>query len=355
MGRTKKEEVITEPTDNNTLQSSLDIFDTFDIEEINHDLTTTNDINEIYRIFGIEAAREAIINEILFCFKAYNIYSNSRNLNIIIDIMTSKGFLIPMTRYGMKTLKPSVLKEISFESIKNCCIEAALMHKTDGVCDNSTRISLGMVPEIGTNYFDVLLDDKMLKEESKNKTKIDKNNINNDFIKDYVVEHNNYKDDENPFSLTNLSLSDEFFNNYERREREENERKNSGVYTPTYSSTTQNFIQSTSPSSPLYTPSSPNYTETPVLYSPSTPNETPTSPNYTPTSVYYNQNQNNNYVNNRSVPNYTQQIPNYAPSSPKNNQEVRDVKLDDITDEVMNDPNFKTKFDDDVKKYLKKK
>ena len=47
--------------------------------------TTTNHIIDIYNVFGIEAARNAILSEIRIVFEFFNIYVNYRHISLLVD------------------------------------------------------------------------------------------------------------------------------------------------------------------------------------------------------------------------------------------------------------------------------
>ena len=77
------------------------------LELFNHPLidftkTISNDIQEIYEILGIEAARTAIINELIEVIEEAASYVNSRHIALIADTMTSRGGLMSVDRHGIK-------------------------------------------------------------------------------------------------------------------------------------------------------------------------------------------------------------------------------------------------------------
>lgn len=53
--------------------------------------TTTNDVMEISRVLGIEAARISLMNEMKEVFKKYDIYVNFRHMALLVDWMTHRG------------------------------------------------------------------------------------------------------------------------------------------------------------------------------------------------------------------------------------------------------------------------
>jgi DNA-directed RNA polymerase II subunit RPB1 len=57
-------------------------------EKVDFKRTISNDIIEILRVLGIEAARISLINELRFVLGSYGIYVNYRHLSTLCDVMT---------------------------------------------------------------------------------------------------------------------------------------------------------------------------------------------------------------------------------------------------------------------------
>lgn len=55
--------------------------------------TKTNHIMEILDVLGIEAARSSIINQIKYTIGIYAINVDIRHINVLADVMTTKGNL----------------------------------------------------------------------------------------------------------------------------------------------------------------------------------------------------------------------------------------------------------------------
>ena len=65
---------------------------------VDHTKTVTNHVMEIYSVLGIEAARRAIMKEVRMVISFDGSYVNHRHLSMLCDVMTYKGFLMPITR-----------------------------------------------------------------------------------------------------------------------------------------------------------------------------------------------------------------------------------------------------------------
>lgn len=63
--------------------------------------TTTNHIIEVEKTLGVEAARIQISSEISYIMNAYGIGIDIRHLMLLSDIMTFKGEVLGITRYGV--------------------------------------------------------------------------------------------------------------------------------------------------------------------------------------------------------------------------------------------------------------
>jgi DNA-directed RNA polymerase II subunit RPB1 len=57
-------------------------------DKVDFKRTISNDIIEILRVLGIEAARISLINELRFVLGSYGIYVNYRHLSTLCDVMT---------------------------------------------------------------------------------------------------------------------------------------------------------------------------------------------------------------------------------------------------------------------------
>ncbi|MFH1916793.1 MAG: DNA-directed RNA polymerase subunit A'' [Nanoarchaeota archaeon] len=112
-----------------TAGSNLKEVAKLDFVDMEH--TMTNDIFEIEKMYGIEAARHAIINEILKVTRPQGIEIDIRHIMLVADTMCMSGKVLGINRYGIVKEKPSVLARASFETpIKNI-INAGLTGEVD--------------------------------------------------------------------------------------------------------------------------------------------------------------------------------------------------------------------------------
>jgi DNA-directed RNA polymerase subunit A" len=130
--------------------------DVLDIEGVDGTRSTTNNIHEVYRNLGVEAAREAIINETMDTLEEQGLDDvNVRHLMLVSDIMTNGGTIESIGRHGISGSKESVLARAAFEVTVNHLLDAAVhgeLDDLDGVIEN---VIVGKPVAIGTGDVDL--------------------------------------------------------------------------------------------------------------------------------------------------------------------------------------------------------
>lgn len=135
------------------------LVDTMDVEEIDHTKTISNNIIEIYEVFGIEAARLALLNELRTVLSFDGSYVNYRHLSILVDAMTCRGSLTAMTRHGINRIADTgILTKCSFEETVEVLTDAAAFGEMDGLKGISDNIMLGQTIPAGTGVMDLIYD-----------------------------------------------------------------------------------------------------------------------------------------------------------------------------------------------------
>jgi len=124
--------------------------DVLSIEGVDASRSTCNNIHEIRSELGIEAAREAIINETSDTLREQGLDDvNIRHLMLVADIMTNEGTIESIGRHGISGSKDSVLARAAFEVTVNHLLDAAIHGESDdldGIIENviaGKPISLG--------------------------------------------------------------------------------------------------------------------------------------------------------------------------------------------------------------------
>ena len=132
-------------------------------EYVDFSKTTSNDINEIFTVLGIEAARKSIITELRTVLGAYSIYVNYRHISTLCDVMTQRGMLTSITRHGINRIETGALRRCSFEETVEILLEAAAYGEIDHLRGVSENIIMGQLAPMGTGCFDLMLDKECLK------------------------------------------------------------------------------------------------------------------------------------------------------------------------------------------------
>ncbi|EQC33505.1 hypothetical protein SDRG_09014 [Saprolegnia diclina VS20] len=118
--------------------------------------TTSNHIIEVEKTLGIEAARHLIASEVSYIMSAYGIGIDRRHLMLLSDIMTFKGEVLGITRFGIAKMKESVLMLASFEKTTDHLFDAAVHSRTDAIVGVSECIIMGIPIAVGTGIFKLL-------------------------------------------------------------------------------------------------------------------------------------------------------------------------------------------------------
>ncbi|CAI2386343.1 unnamed protein product [Moneuplotes crassus] len=144
--------------------------------------TTSNDINEIFTVLGIEAVRKSLLMELRAVLNAYSIYVNYRHISTLCDVMTQRGMLTSITRHGINRIETGALRRCSFEETVEILLEAAAYGEVDYLRGVSENIIMGQLAPMGTGCFDLMLDKEILKSEAIIQAKDIKVDVNSDFF-----------------------------------------------------------------------------------------------------------------------------------------------------------------------------
>lgn len=112
--------------------------------------TTTNNVYEVSQVLGIEAARQAIINEVFKVIENQGLNIDKRHMMLVADMMCSSGSIKGVTRYGVVSQKASVLAKASFETPIRHIISAAMIGETDKLNSVVENVMLNQPVPVGT-------------------------------------------------------------------------------------------------------------------------------------------------------------------------------------------------------------
>ncbi|KAK3393734.1 hypothetical protein B0H63DRAFT_26173 [Podospora didyma] len=132
------------------------------VEGVDTTRTYTNDLYQVVDVFGIEAARSALMRELTEVLAFDGSYVNHRHLALLVDVMTYRGSIAAVTRHGINRSDTGALMRCSFEETVEILLEAAVVGELDDCRGISENVMLGQMAPMGTGHFEVLLDPKML-------------------------------------------------------------------------------------------------------------------------------------------------------------------------------------------------
>ncbi|KAI1098680.1 beta and beta-prime subunits of DNA dependent RNA-polymerase [Jackrogersella minutella] len=114
----------------------------------------TNSVLECRDILGIEAARSTIAAEISAVMGDMGI--DPRHMELLADVMTYKGEILGITRFGLSKMRDSVLQLASFEKTADHLFDAAAGMKADRIEGVSEKIIMGQTMSVGTGAFQMV-------------------------------------------------------------------------------------------------------------------------------------------------------------------------------------------------------
>jgi DNA-directed RNA polymerase beta' subunit len=138
------------------------LVDSMEVQSIDQTRTISNNVIEIYEVFGIEAARLTLLNELRNVLSFDGSYVNYRHLAVLVDTMTCRGSLTAMTRHGINRVADAgVLTKCSFEETVEILTDAAAFGEIDLLKGISDNIILGQTVPAGTGVMDIIYDTEM--------------------------------------------------------------------------------------------------------------------------------------------------------------------------------------------------
>ncbi len=130
--------------------------DVLPIEGVDASRTTSNNIHEVYRNLGVEAARETIIDETMETLREQGLDDvNIRHLMLVADIMTNRGEIESIGRHGISGSKDSVLARAAFEVTVNHLLDGAVHGEEDDLDGVIENVIVGKPVAIGTGDVDL--------------------------------------------------------------------------------------------------------------------------------------------------------------------------------------------------------
>ena len=121
-----------------------------DTKGVDKTRTTTNAVQEIYEVLGVEAARNAIMGEAYRTLDEQGLNVDIRHIMLVADLMTNDGDVKAIGRHGISGRKSSVLARAAFEITAVHLLHAALTGEVDPLDGVAENIIVGQPVTLGT-------------------------------------------------------------------------------------------------------------------------------------------------------------------------------------------------------------
>ena len=134
------------------------LMDVLALNYIDNKRTYSNDIVEMYKTLGIEAARQSIFNELTEVIEFDGTYINYHNYSVLCDRMTYTSKMISIFRHGINNDNIGPIAKASFEETPEMFLKAARHAELDTLRGVSANVMCGQEGYFGTSSFQVILD-----------------------------------------------------------------------------------------------------------------------------------------------------------------------------------------------------
>jgi len=126
------------------------LVDTMKLPEVDVARLYTNNIKEIESVFGIEAARNAIVFEAKQVLDMQKLDVDVRHINLLADAMCMDGAVKSVGRHGLSGEKASILARAAFEETIKHLINAAIEGEEENLIGVTENIIIGQPVPVGT-------------------------------------------------------------------------------------------------------------------------------------------------------------------------------------------------------------
>lgn len=131
--------------------------DVLKIDGVDITKTKTNDILEISKVLGIEAARNAIINEALDTLDEQGLRVDVRHIMLISDMMAVDGTVKAIGRHGVSGEKASVLARAAFEITVDHLLKAGVRGEVEELMGIVENVIVGRPVMLGTGMVELVM------------------------------------------------------------------------------------------------------------------------------------------------------------------------------------------------------
>lgn len=126
------------------------------VEGVDPARVKTNDINEMAKVLGVEAARNLIISEAMDTLSEQGLDVDVRHIMLVADMMTCAGDVKQIGRHGVAGEKASVLSRAAFEVTVNQLLDAAIKGEVDELQGVTENVIVGQTIHLGTGDIELV-------------------------------------------------------------------------------------------------------------------------------------------------------------------------------------------------------
>ena len=131
--------------------------DALEVEGVNPHKIHTNNLREIYEVLGIEATRNAIIQEAMGVLNEQGMDVDVRHIILVADMMTADGTIRQIGRHGISGSKNSALARAAFEVTINHLLGAGIAGTSDPLKGITENVILGQLIPLGSGSVNLLM------------------------------------------------------------------------------------------------------------------------------------------------------------------------------------------------------
>jgi len=126
------------------------LYRVLEVKGVDKKRTSTNAVQEIFEVLGVEAARNSIMDEAFRTLDEQGLNVDIRHIMLVADLMTNDGDVKAIGRHGISGRKSSVLARAAFEITAVHLLHAALTGEEDHLDGVAENIIVGQPVTLGT-------------------------------------------------------------------------------------------------------------------------------------------------------------------------------------------------------------
>ncbi len=131
----------------------------------------SNDVMEIEKVLGIEAARNSLVHELHQVLDLQGLAVDIRHIMLLADSMSMDGYIKSIGRHGLSGEKAGVLARAAFEETIKHLINASISGEEDRLIGVTENIIVGQTVPVGTGLVKLVMRAPQKKEEEKKEEK----------------------------------------------------------------------------------------------------------------------------------------------------------------------------------------